>query len=121
MVILAVAVGTVLGYLSALGIGGGTLLILWLTYVMGTEAATARAINLMYFLVCAGTVTLFRFKNRSLDFKRLLPGVIAGCFSAAAFSWLSGYMEIQLLKKLFGGLLILTGIKELFYRPRKLR
>ena len=121
MVVLSVAVGAVLGYLSALGIGGGTLLILWLTAVVGTEAATARAINLMYFLVCAGTVTLFRLKKRSLDLKRLLPGVVAGCISAAAFSWLSAYLDTQLLKKLFGGLLIITGIKELLYRPRKLR
>ena len=33
----SVLVGTVLGFLSALGIGGGSLLILWLTLVLGWE------------------------------------------------------------------------------------
>ena len=35
-------VGTVLGFLSGLGIGGGSLLILWLTIVLGMEQSTAR-------------------------------------------------------------------------------
>ena len=35
-------VGTVLGFLSGLGIGGGSLLILWLTMVLGSDPITAR-------------------------------------------------------------------------------
>ena len=121
MVILSVLIGTVLGYFSGLGIGGGSLLILWLTSVMAEDASTARAINLMFFIVCAGAVSFFRLKKGALDVKHLLPGILAGCISASAFSWLSVYLDTELLKILFGGLLFITGIKELFYRPRKLR
>ena len=51
----------------------------------------------------------------------VVPGVIAGCVSSVAFSLLSRFLDVGLMKKLLGGLLILTGIKEIFYRPRKAR
>jgi len=121
MVVLPILISTILGYLSGLGIGGGSLLILWLTSVMSVEARAARAINLMFFIVTAAAVSIFRLKKGCLDIRGLIPGVLAGCVSAAVFSWLSVYLDTELLKKLFGGLLIATGIKELLYRPRKLR
>ena len=49
-----ILVGAVMGYLAALGIGGGTLLILWLTFISSMDALSARAINLMFFIVSAG-------------------------------------------------------------------
>ena len=33
-------------------------------------------------------------------------------------TWVSGWMDSRLLKKLFGGLLVLTGLREVFYRPK---
>ena len=44
-------VGTVLGFLTGLGIGGGSLLILWLTIVLGMDQQTARSINPDAYLV----------------------------------------------------------------------
>ena len=41
-------VGTVLGFLSGLGIGGGSLLILWLTMVLDMEQSAARFVNLLF-------------------------------------------------------------------------
>ena len=46
-------VGIVLGVLSGLGIGGGSLLILWLTFVLGMDHETARGINLLFFVPSA--------------------------------------------------------------------
>ena len=47
--------------------------------------------------------------------------IIAGCIAALAFSWLGNRMDLNLLKKIFGGLLIFTGLRELTYRPRKFK
>ena len=58
----ALVVGVVLGYLSGLGVGGGSLLILWLTLVLGMEQGTARAINLMFFITAAGAVSVLRWR-----------------------------------------------------------
>ncbi len=115
------AVGTLLGFLSGLGIGGGSLLILWLTIVMGTDPATARTTNLLFFLPSAAIACLMRIRQGNLKLKPLLPAIIAGCSAAALFSWISSGIDVTILKKLFGAVLISAGVRELFYRPRKER
>ena len=115
----ATIVGAALGFLAGLGVGGGSLLMLWLTVVLGTPYTTARTINLLFFIPTALISCFFRRKQGALDLKKLLPAVLWGTASAALLSIVSGYLNIELLKKLFGGLLIVTGLRELFYRPRK--
>ena len=46
----ALLAGAIFGFLTGLGVGGGSLLILWLTLVLGMDPQTARGINLMFFL-----------------------------------------------------------------------
>lgn len=117
--VIAIFVGILLGYLAGLGIGGGSLLILYLTLVLKMDAPSSRAINLMFFITAAGSVSLFRWKKGTLDIKTILPAVISGCLTAALFSYLSNVIDRTLAQKLFGGLLLITGLRELFYRPRK--
>ena len=117
----SVIVGIVLGFLAGLGVGGGSLLILWLTLVVGVSAPEARWINLVFFLTAAGSVSIFRWKKGVLKIRKLLPAILAGCLCAGLFSWLRRYLEPGLLEKGFGILLLFTGIRELFYRPRKAR
>lgn len=115
----AILVGTVLGFLSGLGVGGGSLLIIWLTLVLDFEPDTARVINLLFFLPAAAISCLFRWKQSHLPIKKLLPAVIAGCLSAVVFSHIGQEMDIDRMKKLFGVLLLVTGIRELLYRPKQ--
>lgn len=115
----SISVGLILGFLAGLGVGGGSLLILWLTLVAGTESSTARAINLMFFLVAAGAVSLLRWRKGDLNLKNIWPAILSGCLAALLCSWLGTQIDQSILKKIFGGLLLITGIRELFYRPRK--
>ena len=112
----ALAVGVILGFLSGLGIGGGSLLILWLTMVLGLEQQTARGINLLFFLPAAAISCIYRWKQGAVDFKTILPAAVAGCIAAAVCTWVGTRLDLALLKKLFGGLLIVTGLRELFYK-----
>ena len=114
-------IGATLGFLAGLGVGGGTLLILWLTLVLNMDAGTARAINLMFFITAAGAVSLLRWKKGSLQLRQLIPAIAAGCISAGLMSWLSPQIDSSAIKKMFGLLLIATGLRELFYRERKLK
>ena len=102
-----------------MGVGGGSLLILWLTFVANTPAETARSINLMFFLAAAGSVSILRIKAGSLDLKSILPATISGCIAAGLCSWLGQQIDSTVLKKIFGVLLLGTGLRELFYRPKK--
>ena len=113
------AISSGLGFLSGIGVGGGSLLILWLTLVANMDHITARNLNLMFFVPCAIISSFFRWKQGALDIRMILPAVLFGCISAGILSFLGRSLDTAILKKLFGGLLLLIGLKELFYRPRK--
>lgn len=113
---ISVLVGTALGYLSGLGIGGGSLLILWLTVVLDMPQTEARSINLLFFLPAAAIACVYRWKQGAVEWKKIPPAILAGCAGAVLFSIVGRNMDLALLKKLFGGLLIVTGLRELFYR-----
>lgn len=118
---LALPVAIVLGFLAGLGVGGGSLLMLWLTSVVNMDYAVARTVNLLFFLPTALISTLFHKKQGSVDSRKVLPAIISACIAAAVFSYIGKHIDTTLLKKLFGGILIVTGLRELFYRPRKLK
>ena len=111
-------VGLLLGFMAGLGVGGGSLLILWLTMVAEVEPSIARVVNLLFFLCAAGGVTLLRWRKGALDLKTIHPAILAGCITAGIFSWVRYYLDTELLRKLFGVLLLITGLREVFYRPR---
>lgn len=112
------AVGTILGFLTGLGIGGGSLLILWLTLAMGMDIETARGINLLFFLPASAISCFFRQKHGCLEIRRCLPAILAGCACAAFATWIRTEIRIQMLQKGFGLLLLAAGLRELLYKPR---
>ena len=115
----SLVVGTLLGFLSGLGIGGGSLLILWLTMVLGMEPETARSINLLFFLPAAAVSCCFRRKQGLLTLNKVIPAIAAGCIGAVLGTWLGGYLNTQLIKKGFGILLLATGLREILWKPTK--
>ena len=115
---ISLLVGTILGFLSGLGIGGGSLLILWLTLALNMDPSTARGINLLFFLPAAAIAFVFRFKQGAVELKRILPAILSGTAAAAALTFLGSALNTTLLKKLFGVLLLITGLRELSYKPK---
>ena len=115
---ISVLVGAVLGFLSGLGIGGGSLLILWLTIIHHVDPASARGVNLLFFLPCALISAAYRWKQGTLPLKKILPAILTGTVSALFFSLLGTKLDVILLKKLFGGLLIATGFREILCKPK---
>ena len=116
-----IGIGTVLGFLSGLGVGGGSLLILWLTLIAHVPQELARNINLLFFLPTALISSLFRWKKGNLQILKILPAMLGGIVAAVLFTWLSRHISSEALKMPFGILLLVTGFRELFYRPRKPR
>ena len=117
----SIIIGILLGILSGLGTGGGSLLLLWLTFVIGTDPATARIVNLLFYIPSAVVASLFHAKRGNFPIRKVAPAIISGCISAGIFSYISMQMDTTMLKKIFGILLIFIGIREIFYRPRNAR
>lgn len=109
-------VGGVLGFLAGLGVGGGSLLILWLTLALGWEPQRASSVNLLFFLPAAAVSTAFRWKQGLPRGRGLILAIVSGCIAAWVFSLLRVRMDTQLLRRLFGLLLLATGVRELRYR-----
>ena len=116
---MAILVGALLGFLSGLGTGGGSLLIMYLTLAQNLPQEEARLINLLFFLPSALIASLFRIQKGDLKLKKVFPAIVTGCLTAAIFSIFSQKWDIKLLKTCFGLLLLVTGIRELLYKPKK--
>ena len=108
----------VCGFLSGLGIGGGSLLMVWLTAVAGVSQTAARGINLLYFLPTAATALPAHIKNGYVDKKTAMPAILAGLAGTAAAAWVATTLDVHLLRRFFGAFLIYIGVRELFRRPR---
>lgn len=114
----SLGIGLVLGILAGLGVGGGSLLMLWLTLVLHMGPVFARSINLLFFLPTALCSAIFRWKNEAIPWSVILPAATAGCIGAAIFSFVGLNMDTYLLKKLFGILLLGTALRELTYKSK---
>ena len=111
--ILAFLAATVLGILSSLGLGGGSLLLLFLT-ALGWAPGEARAMSLLFFFPAA-CLSLLRNKEK-LPWRLLLPGLSLGLITAAAGALLAEQLDPSPFRKALGILLILVGLREVFHR-----
>ncbi|MGN1346413.1 MAG: TSUP family transporter, partial [Eubacteriales bacterium] len=101
------------------GIGGGTLLMVWMTALMSMEQKIAQGVNLLYFLPTAAAALILHAKNRVLVWRAIVPAAIAGCATAALGALLAAHVDTELLRKLFGGFLVLVGLSEIFWKGKK--
>ncbi len=112
--IISFIAAAVTGILSAWGIGGGTLLIVFMTVIQGLAASEARGINLLYFLPTSSAALYSHIKNGFIHKKATVFAVVPGLLTAAAVSFFSKSIAPELIKKLFGAFLIFIGIREFF-------
>lgn len=115
--IIAALAGLATGILSGFGVGGGTLLLIYMTTVAGLDQHLAQGINLLYFLPAAATALPSHIKNGYIDKKATLPAVGAGLVATAIAAWIATGLDVALLRRLFGIYLLYIGIKELFRGP----
>ena len=109
-VLLPLLLGTATGILSAWGIGGGTLLLLAMTLLLGVEQSTAQQINLLFFLPTAAAALFLHRKNGYLKpeiLKRCIPW---GVFAAAASAALGQMLDTALLRRPFGVFLLFAAV-----------
>lgn len=108
--------GTVTGVLSGYGVGGGSLLLVWMTTFAGLDQRLAQGINLLYFLPTAAAALPAHFKNGQVEKSALAPAILAGLAAAALGAWAATALDLSLLKKCFGVFLLVVGVKQLLGR-----
>lgn len=102
------------GIISGMGIGGGALLIPILAMVTGIDHKIAQSVNLFYFIPTAISALVIHIKNKNVEIKRIVPMLVAGVFGAALGAMLAIKAASPVLRKLFGGFLLILAMRELW-------
>ena len=108
----------ILGILSGLGLGGGSLLLLWMTVVAELDPMTAREISLLFFFPASLLSIILHRQEKGL-WKKLLPAAAAGLISAFFAGKLAQILPPQRYGRAMGVLLILLGLQQILERPKK--
>ena len=116
--LIPMAAGFGAGILSAWGVGGGTLLLLVMTLILGVPQQQAAAVNLLYFLPTAAMGLLYHRKNGLLDRAVLRSAVPWGTAAAAAGALAATAVDTDLLRRPFGIYLLLAAA-SLLLQPKK--
>ena len=111
---IAVLAGLLTGVLSGFGIGGGSLLLLYLTLFAGVGQFAAAGINLLYFIACAPAALWSHIKNGLVEGRAAGWCVLAGVATSVAAALLAARMDTDWLRRAFGVFLLYVGAKELF-------
>lgn len=111
--------GLLCGIISGFGIGGGSILMVWMTAVAALDQKTAQAINLLYFLPTSIGALIFHIKHKMICWKAVIPAALCGCATAALSAWFAASTDVGLLRKMFGVFLILVGVSEIVKKKEK--
>lgn len=114
-----VLIGAVSGIVSGTGMGGGTILIFLLTFVMGVEQRIAQATNLVFFIPTSIIAIIVNLKNKNLDVKTGIIISVFGIFGAIVGANLAIHMDVNVLRKCFGIFLALIAANEIYSITKK--
>ena len=112
--LLPLLAGAVTGVLSGFGVGGGSLLLVYMTVFAGMDQTAAQGVNLLYFLPAAGAALPAHFKHGLVERRALLPAIGAGLVGTGLAAWAATAIHPEVLRKWFGAFLLVVGAKELF-------
>lgn len=118
--ILPIVIGFFSGIAAALGLGGGFVLLVYLTAFAGVEQLQAQGMNLIFFLPIAAVSLMLHFKNNLIDTKPILPAVFFGIIGVITGALIAFRIPVYWLQKLFAVMVFAVGIKEVFQKnPQK--
>ena len=119
MNIAALLAGLFSGIIASMGMGGGAVLLIYLSVFQNFEPLTAQGVNLIFFIPTAVLSLIIYIKNKQIEFKRIFPLIVLGLLGALLGLYLTTVIKATLLRKVFGGFLIIIGIKEIFSKGKK--
>ncbi len=107
------------GFIASLGLGGGMVLIIYLTIFSGMAQLEAQGINLIFFIPIALISIILHTRSKLIIWKKILPSIITGAILALLFSFIASMLGSEILSKIFSVFIIIIGIKELIKKSDK--
>ncbi|MDR1157844.1 MAG: TSUP family transporter [Oscillospiraceae bacterium] len=109
-------VGLAAGLLAGCGLGGGAPLMLYLS-LTGLPQQAVQGAGLLCFLPAALTALWGHIRTRGVDWPTVPPAAAGGLATAALGAFLAQNIDGVWLRRLFGLLLLIMGLRELLTRP----
>ena len=110
--------GVLSGIAGAMGIGGGSVLINYLTVFASVAQLKAQGINLMFFIPCGLIAIVIHVVKKRIKWGTVFAYIIGGLPGIAAGFFFADYIGSEWIGKIFAVLLIALGLWQMFARPK---
>lgn len=111
--VISVIAGFLSGILGSMGLGGGSVLIIYLVLFTNTEQLEAQGINLIFFGFCALLSVIVYSIKKQVKFKVIYPVIIGGIAGSLIANSVFKSINPDIIGKIFGCFLIVVGILQL--------
>lgn len=105
--------------LSGIGVGSAGIFTVSLTMLLGYPQTEAQALNLVFFLFSAGASLLVHRRTRIMPRRMILLLILCALPGTLLGSYLARVLDPSILRRLFGGMLVVTGLPVLLRRKSK--
>lgn len=105
--------------LAGTGVGGGGLLVIYLTLVKNVEQLKAQGINIAFFIAGAVAAMFVHIRKRQLNIPLMLLVGALGAAGSVLGAVLAEKIGATLIQKAFGAMLAASGIKTFFTKVKK--
>lgn len=110
----ALLAGLFSGILGSMGLGGGGVLIIYLSLFTDTKQLTSQGINLLFFIPIGILSILIYSIKKQIKWKVTIKIAIFGIVGAIIGILLADFLGGSITRKIFAVLLIIMGVSEIF-------
>lgn len=112
----ALLAGLLSGVIGAMGMGGGAVLIVYLTLFLDVEQLKAQGTNLIFFIPIGVVALIIYSIKRQIKWKKIVPIALGGIVGTVCGFLMTNILPTHIIGKIFGLFLILLGLSEIFKR-----
>jgi len=110
---LTMGITFLLAALSGMGVGGGGLFVIYLSLFTDTPQLVAQGMNLLFFLFSSGASVTVHLRKRRICYSAVGVMALFGIVGALLGAYASAHLSGRLLRQIFGGMLVVSGILAL--------
>ena len=118
MNITALLAGLFSGIIASMGMGGGAVLLIYLTAFLSVPQLNAQGINLIFFIPIGIMSVIIYIKQKKIKFKATCPLAIFGILGSSAGIFVTRVLDGSFISKIFAAFLIILGLIEIFKKDK---
>ena len=102
-------IATMFAALAGLGVGGGGLLVIYLTGVLDMEQRIAQGVNLCFFIIASAASLFYYIGKRRINYPLVFFAAAVGSLFSLLGTAVAGLVPSAVLRRLFGVFMAIAG------------